>query len=696
VAHQLYIPHRRSILATLAFAVAAHSALPQSPGQPPLRTLTTAREVHTLSPEEARRGYPVHMRAVVTYYDYYLDTRRIALFVHDATGSIYAGAVLGTSWSGRPPLPGTLVDLTGVSSPGDFAPIVDQARITVIGNASLPAYAKPVTLSHLLTGIEDGQWVEIEGVVHAVIESRDNVILQIGMAAGIISATTVKRPGVDYQHLTDTWVHLRGNAAPIFNANRQLTGCRLFFPGLETVASESPNPADAFARPIQPVDRLLSYNPAAPLPHRVHLRGAVTLDWPGRTVCIQDSSNGLCAQTTQETPVAVGSVVDLVGFVTRGRFMPALSDAIPRAAPGSRVIPAVPVTPEQALRADYDSELVQIDGRLIGRDLSASDTTLLLAAGKFIFRVLLPSAQTDAALSAMRIGTNLRVTGICSVQVDTDGTLKGYGFTQASQFSILLRSAHDIVILNTPSWWTSGRMLLALLFTLAITAAGFVWVAVLRRRVEQQTRELRESRELYRHMAHHDALTGLPTRTLLRFDLKNSLAHAARFHKSVALLMLDLDRFKQINDSFGHDAGDHVLRIAAQRISSTIRKTDRVARMGGDEFVVLLNDLADTSHATQIAEKILAAVSEPIPLGGVVVSLSVSIGICALAGESIDLDALLKRVDAAMYHAKERGRGCFQVFSMDMASPNTAAPSHTQPAPVSGAAVAPQPALLTR
>ena len=114
---------------------------------PSLRTLTTLREAHSLSAEEARRGYPVHVQATVTYYDDHLDARRIAFFLHDDTGGMFA-AVLG-----EPPgqagsrVPGTLVDVTGVSAPGDYAPIIDQAHITVIGDPRLPADAKRVTLA---------------------------------------------------------------------------------------------------------------------------------------------------------------------------------------------------------------------------------------------------------------------------------------------------------------------------------------------------------------------------------------------------------------------------------------------------------------------------------------------------------------------------------------------------------------------
>ena len=684
--HCVPISRRRSILVVVTFAFLASFALAQSPLERdppspnskraaeglPQRTLTTLREAHDLSTDEARRGYPVHVRAVVTYYDYFLDSRRIALFLHDSTGSIYTAVHGGTTWLGPQPVPGTLVDVTGITAPGDYAPIIDQAHITVLGNSRLPVDARPVTLPILLSGAEDGQWVEIQGVVHSVTESAANVHLQVAMDSGVIAATTVRQPGVDYQYLVDKWVRLRGNAAPIFNANRQLTGARLFFPGLETVTTDAPDSGGAFTRPVRPVNGLLRFDPFNSWPHRVHVRGTITLYWPGRTICIRDATDGLCAQTAQTTPMATGVSVDLVGFTVLSGFKPALSDAtflqLHSVTFSKAVVAATPITPEQALKGDLDSDLVQINGKVIGRDMASGETALILSSGKSVFHVLLPASDSSETISRIPIGSTLRVTGICSVEVDNESTLNGFGFTQALRFRIMLRSFNDIVVLTTPSWWTAGRVGFALLLTLAVTVAGFIWAFVLRRRVEQQTRELRESRELYRHMAHHDALTGLATRALLHDRLQNALDRAQRFDKRIALLMLDLDKFKEINDYFGHSAGDQVLRVTAQRIRETIRKTDSVARMGGDEFIVLLNDLADSGQAEQIAAKIVAVLSEPIEVGKFQVPLSVSVGVCTLVDEAVDAEALLRRVDAAMYRAKASGRGCFQVFTGDMAA----------------------------
>ena len=358
-----YVPisRRTQILVVLTLVLVAFPALARSQAQrsarlpainspqaTELRTLTTLRDAHSLTADEARRGVPIHVRAVVTYYDVSLDARRIALFLQDSTGSIFAAAPHGTTWPAGAPVPGTLVDVSGVSASGDFATILDQAKITVVGKGQIPTRAKSVTLPELLTGTEDAQWVQIAGVVHSVAESATNVTLQVAMTDGIVAATTVRRAGVDYQQLVDKWTIIRGNAAPTFNANRQLTGCRLFFPGMETVSAFAPDSGDAFARPIQPLSELLRYNPAIKWPHRTHVRGAVTVYWPGRTLCIDDGTEGLCAQTVQSTPLHAGELVDLAGFTLLEGFNPGMTDAVFRPAAGNHPVAPVRISPAPA------------------------------------------------------------------------------------------------------------------------------------------------------------------------------------------------------------------------------------------------------------------------------------------------------------------------------------------------------------
>jgi diguanylate cyclase (GGDEF)-like protein len=162
--------------------------------------------------------------------------------------------------------------------------------------------------------------------------------------------------------------------------------------------------------------------------------------------------------------------------------------------------------------------------------------------------------------------------------------------------------------------------------------------------------------------AQHDALTGLPNRVLLADRVGQALAHAARHHTAVALLFLDLDMFKPINDSLGHEAGDKVLQEVARRLRTIVRDTDSVARLGGDEFVVLLSEVCTPARpATErVAQEIIAALGQPFEVAGTRCQLGVSIG-CAIGDASSSPDELLLKADQLMYMAKARGRGRYVI-----------------------------------
>ncbi len=170
------------------------------------------------------------------------------------------------------------------------------------------------------------------------------------------------------------------------------------------------------------------------------------------------------------------------------------------------------------------------------------------------------------------------------------------------------------------------------------------------------------------HIAHHDSLTGLPTRALLHDRLQVAIQHAERSKRKVALLAIDLDNFKRVNDLMGHSAGDELLVSVSKRLQTALRKSDTVARMGGDEFVVLLDNLRAVSEAEKVAENLVALLSEPVVLNGEKHALSASIGLCMYPDEGKDGDALLKNADAAMYYAKAEGRNAYKVFSTHIAA----------------------------
>ena len=168
------------------------------------------------------------------------------------------------------------------------------------------------------------------------------------------------------------------------------------------------------------------------------------------------------------------------------------------------------------------------------------------------------------------------------------------------------------------------------------------------------------------HQAHHDALTALPNRLLFRDRLDHALAQAARKGLHVAVLYMDVDRFKSVNDMLGHSSGDALLRQAADRMQAIIRKSDTLARLGGDEFTVVLNELRDPKDAIRVAAKLIEAMREPFTVDQHEVFVSLSVGISVYPEDGIDSVDLMANADAAMYRAKENGRDNFQCFASEM------------------------------
>ncbi len=169
------------------------------------------------------------------------------------------------------------------------------------------------------------------------------------------------------------------------------------------------------------------------------------------------------------------------------------------------------------------------------------------------------------------------------------------------------------------------------------------------------------------NLAFYDPLTQLPNRRLLQERLKHGIDVVRREGKQLALLMLDLDRFKAVNDSLGHQAGDVLLQQVAERITGRLRDVDMVARLGGDEFIVLLEDIAHPDDAARVAEKIISDLSKPFQLlqsDDVQIGVSIGISLCPQHGDSSEI--LMDHADAALYHAKDSGRGCFAYFSEDL------------------------------
>jgi diguanylate cyclase (GGDEF)-like protein len=661
-------PHRWASLAAFPFFICllsasqAQTVTPSSPKKE-LPAITTALQAHGLSNKEAKRALPVHLRGVITYFDPDYGTGFAAIFIHDESGSVY---VKQTARQAANLFVGALVDVRGVTTPADFGPIVGNPQIRILGRAPLPPSPSRVSLAVLKTGVEDAQWVEVEGTVHRVIEYPHMVVLRLEMADGLLPVIMIRTPGATYSNLVDAQVRIRGNAAPTMNSDGQMIGVHLQAPDLSTVQVLESASSDPYAGSVIPIDGLLQWEHYATSMHRVHLRGAVTLQWPGSSLCIRDATRGICAQTVQRTPVTVGTLVDVAGFVEINNNAPVITDAVFRSAGENLPVPPKPVTAREILDGGFASELVQIDGLLIGYDLASSDAILQISSGDAVFPAILPKSLAGTKGDAWKVGSKLRLTGVCSVHVIDVETNVRAGIAVNESFRVLLRSPADVTVLEAPSWWTPTHalVLLGLAFTVTLCILG--WVVLLRRRIELQANQLRESEQRFRHLAQHDTLTGLASRLVLEDRMKVAIESARRHQNGLALLMVDLDRFKEINDTYGHQAGDEVLCVTADRLLEAVRASDTVVRLGGDEFVVLLPEIRDCLAAELVAETVVSSLSLPVRFAGIEMPVSVSVGIgTAFAGE-MDSDELLRRADAALYLAKDRGRHCFQIFTAEL------------------------------
>jgi len=278
-----------------------------------------------------------------------------------------------------------------------------------------------------------------------------------------------------------------------------------------------------------------------------------------------------------------------------------------------------------------------------------------------------------------------RLVGFDSGWIPTAPGSRRLGYTNLppGRYTLQLRAATrpgewteplNLPVHALPSWhqllWV--RALAALLAAGAVAWLVRLRMAWYRRRqaelesiVEQRTAELRASQVMLEQLAYADPLTGLPNRRLFSDELRHMRAQAVRDKTPFTLLLIDLDHFKQVNDTLGHDAGDALLVEVARRLRLCVRETDRLARLGGDEFAVLLNNTADEQDVDQVARRIVDSVSEPIPFGAHRMRVGASIGAAACHGTQASDEALYKQADLALYQAKSAGRNTWVWYRAD-------------------------------
>jgi diguanylate cyclase (GGDEF)-like protein len=692
-------------------------------GSEPVRDaspLGTVRVIRDLPASRAAQALPVRAAGVITY----IDPQWRQLFFQDSTGGIYV------KYSGDHPelAVGSRVLMTGITDAGDFAPVVVAPKFLAAGVAALPA-AAPVTMEKAAAGALDAQYVSIEGIVHPMKVGEESnyssLTFELLTPVGRVHVyTSPYFPGLhESRGLEDARVRIRGVLGTVFNSRRQLVGYQLSVEKRSDIEVIEPAVADPFGVDATAIGSLLHYSPNARFGHRVKVEGTVTLVEPDY-LYLQDATDGVEVRGDTHS-LHVGSVVDAIGYPTLvGRYSPVMTDAVFRPVGRTGFVTPHDVTAESLLRGREDSTLVTVEGKLLATLDGPARRSLVLQSGVRTFTAQLDTADLGKNPWQLREGSVVRLTGVSSAQVDPEKLYRILEEDPAS-FQILLRSPGDLTVIRPAPFWTPS-VTLALLAALSLMLfAILAWVNALRRRVRTQTAALQKARETaqavrdlstamqqvsterqvetqvsvrgseeiahlvvgfntmlaelqqrdrarkeaearLQHMALVDDLTGLPNRRLLSDRLSQNLAKARRENRMVALLYIDLDGFKLVNDSLGHSIGDVLLGQVAQRLQSRFRQSDTLARIGSDEFTLILDHVQSRGEADSAAEGVMDVLRAPFEVEGHTLRITASIGISIFPEHGIEGGQLLQQADWAMYAAKKQGKNRVVPFGDDL------------------------------
>ena len=468
-------------------------------GQP--AELTTIAQVRALSEQEARRGVPVRLRGVFIGE---ADPEGIAFVIADGAEGLY---VQGPARLVAELARGDLLEITGQSDPGGFAPYVVAKDIRRIGTAPVPAPTR-LTLDELNTGGVDAKWVEITGIVRSLRPKEPGDVgppppgtryearpgepagkVKMKLAAGGADVIVQFNGTLDPEQYVDAEVRVQGLCFNLHNRNRQFMRPFVQVPEGVAVVIERPAPADPFGGEPSPVASLLSFEQLkSRVGHRVHVRGRVIHHQAGTALWLRDGAHSLRVETTQPEALQPGDEVDVAGFPARGEYSAVLEDAIfrRRAAAHSPLSPSILADGEDALR--HDADLVQLQGRLTEVRRFPDSVMLMLEWQDSAIAASMHLPGRVAVPADWLPGSLVRVSGVCSVSTDEGGPLGGLWLPRS--FQLLLRSPADLAVIQAPPWWNAERLawVLAAVLAVAVGAVALVMLASKRRLREQEHR----------------------------------------------------------------------------------------------------------------------------------------------------------------------------------------------------------------
>jgi PAS domain S-box-containing protein len=456
--------------------------------------------------EEAARGYPTRIRGVVTYYN--LPVRD--LFIQDSTAGIWVDSDYA-----KPNLHvGEFVEVEGVSGVGDFAPEIERSRFRRLGEAPMPRPARPSS-DELASGRQDSQWIEVQGVVRSAAERDGGLVLNFSAGAFECRVFVLEYPSPP-PGITDAHVLIRGVFSGLYDStSNRFIGFQILTPSWENVQVLKRPPQAQFSLPVRPIPLFLRLTPEGAFTHRVHVRGTVLFQQTG-LVSVRDQGQALWVRTMQSSTLKAGDLIDAVGFPAIGDFTPVMRDAIVQKIGSGPAPEPITATAEQLQAGAASGDLVRLSARLLNHTARPGEEVLELQGGELNFRAELSTGAQKAPLNSIRNGSLVRLTGVSLVEADENREPKG--------FRILLRTPDDVVLLQSPSWWTIGRITWLAMMLAGIILLSALWVAILRRRVEERTKTLRASEERYRELFENASDLVYTTDLELRFTSLNRAA----------------------------------------------------------------------------------------------------------------------------------------------------------------------------
>jgi len=427
--------------------------------------LRLADQIRSLDAENVLRHLPVSIEGLVTW----VDPQGKFIYVLDSSGGI---RVMHPRFQrGRRLQPDMLVKVDGVTTAGEFAPVITNAVVVQTGTMSLPSDAPLINLEEALTGTQDGQWVEMRGYVREVTQLARATELQLVAPGGEFKVRLPKDNSL--QSMEGSVAVAYGVCVVDANSRRQLTGIEVWSPALEDVQVEQSPPADMFALPMRSIASLRQFSLFNTLDERVHTRGSVTLQLPGRYLYVQDGNNSVLALSEQTSPLHPGDRVEVVGFPGNNNGNYVLREAAyRRIGSGPEPVPAQ-LSDLQSVNEDLDGLLVCANGLLLDIVEKSSETHLIVQAKGLIFEAKLDGLE-QATKQKLELGSKLAVTGVYRIQRDESG--------KPRSFLLNLRDGSDVRVLQPPPWWTPRRLWLVLAGVLTVFVLALSWALEIRRK----------------------------------------------------------------------------------------------------------------------------------------------------------------------------------------------------------------------